>query len=152
MYAEVPDLDSDLFQAVWDAAGDIMALTDPEGIVLSVNQAYLNFYGVTREEVIGRDFTVVFADDFIEEARARYKTLFAAKEDVPPVVEVVIRRKDGTEWHIESRLSYLTEHGRRKAMLSIARDISDRKAAQNASAHLAAIVESSEDAILSKTL
>lgn len=150
-HSEALDRGDRLFQAVWDSAADMMTLSDSDGILLSVNQAYLDFFGVSREEVIGREFTVVLADDFAEEARTLYQALFRKRKAVFEY-EGTIRRKDGTEWQVETRISFLTENRRRKAMLSIVRDITQRKASQNASAHLAAIVASSEDAILSKTL
>jgi PAS domain S-box-containing protein len=140
-----------VFHAVWDSVADAMALSDPQGILLSVNQAYLDFFDVTREEVIGREFTMVFAEDFREEARARYKSLFDGPKTFS-TSEGTIKRRDGSVREIESRISFLIENGEHTAMLSIVRDITGHKTVQHASAHLAAIVESSEDAIIGKTL
>jgi two-component system, cell cycle sensor histidine kinase and response regulator CckA len=67
--------------------------------------------------------------------------------------ETIRRRKDGTLFPIELTVSPVRDAtGVVIGAASIKRDISDRKTAAATSARLAAIVESSEDAIISKTL
>jgi two-component system, cell cycle sensor histidine kinase and response regulator CckA len=67
--------------------------------------------------------------------------------------ETIRRRKDGTLFPIDLTVSPVRDAtGAVIGAASIKRDISDRKTAAATSARLAAIVESSEDAIISKTL
>ena len=63
------------------------------------------------------------------------------------------RRKDGTLVPIDLRISPLqNSRGEIVGASSIKRDVSERRQGQEAAARLAAIVESSDDAIVSKTL
>jgi len=116
---------TDLFRAIWDAAGDALALSDPEGIVLAANPAYYELYGYSAEEVLGRHFAIIFPEDAREWAAAEYKATFARPE-IAPTVENAIRRKDGMLRTVETRYGFLTEQGRRTAMLSMIRDVTHR--------------------------
>ena len=66
-------------------------------------------------------------------------------------MDLVARRKDGTRFEVEIGLGRLeTDEG--VLISSVISDISERKPAEGAGAHLAAIVESSDDGIVGKTL
>ena len=43
-------------QAVWAFAGDAMALSDPEGVLLAVNPVYYALYGYAPAELLGQCF------------------------------------------------------------------------------------------------
>jgi PAS domain S-box-containing protein len=125
------------FAAVWEHAADAMAISDPEGIVLLANPAYYRLYGYTPEEVIGRSFAVIFPEPQRAGAEAQYRAVFAA-EVLAPAYESVARRADGSERVVEARYTFLEEEGRRVAMLSLVRDITERKALES---HLRQAVE-----------
>lgn len=114
------------FAAVWVAAADAMALSDPEGIVLLANPAYYELYGYTPQEVLGRSFALIFPEGEREQARAQYRAVFQGPAAGPPF-ESVVRRGDGSERVVESRYTFLVRDGRREAMLSIVRDITEQK-------------------------
>ena len=119
------------FQAVWEAATDAMALSTPDGIVLAANPAYYRLYGYTPEEVIGHDFSLIFPKEQREWAQELYNYIFQSPT-IGPAVEAVIVRADGTERIVESSYSFLTQMGTRTAMLSIVRDITERKKTEEA--------------------
>ncbi len=116
---------------VWETTSDAMALSDANGAVLSANPAYYDLYGHTPGQIIGKNFAVIFSEDSQEQAREQYKTVFA-DNNIPPAFETVVQRADGTERIVESRISFLTSGGRRTAMLSTIRDITERKQAEEA--------------------
>ena len=66
--------------------------------------------------------------------------------------ELQLRRKDGSTVDVLTASSPWRVDGRLIGATSITTDISERKRAERASAHLAAIVESSNDAIIGETL
>jgi len=115
------------FKQVWEVTTDAMALSDSQGIVIAANPAYYKLYGYKPEQVIGQSFAIIFPQDIREYAQEQYKKVF--QSDVTPTpFEAVIQRADGTERIVESNASFLTSAGQRVAMLSIIRDITERKA------------------------
>lgn len=140
------------FRAVWESASDAMALTDADGVLLDVNPAYCALYGLSRDALVGQSVAVVLPPEGREQAEAQYREAFA-QPDPAPAHESNIPRPDGTERWVESRYAFLTDQaGRRVAMLSVIRDVTEHRQASATRARLAAIVESSDDAIVSKSL
>jgi PAS domain S-box-containing protein len=115
-----------LFHQVWQHTSDAMALSDSEGIVLLANPAYLSLYGYRLADVIGNSFAIIFPEAAREQALQQYKAIFAG--GVTPVVyESVVHRADGSQRIVEASATFLTEEGKRTAMLSTIRDITERK-------------------------
>ena len=117
------------FRAVWEFAVDAMVLSDPDGTVIAANPAYCELYGYAPEELVGHDFAVIFPDDQRAWARQAYHEMFA-DPTIAPAVESVVQRKDGSVRTVEVRYTFLMEGGRRTAMLSQIRDITERNGAR----------------------
>ncbi len=67
--------------------------------------------------------------------------------------EIVIRRPDGSKRHVmPSPQPVFDEAGKLAGAVNMLSDITDRRVVEDRMAHLAAIVDSSDDAIISKTL
>jgi PAS domain S-box-containing protein len=103
-----------------------MALSDREGTVLAANEAYLELYGLTEDEVVGKDFSVIFPEDAREDARQGYRQVFDAASP-PSTHRSEVVRSDGSTRVVESRIAFVTQEGRRTAMLSIIRDVTERE-------------------------
>lgn len=131
-------------RAVWAASSDAMALSDPDGMVLDVNQAYCTLYGYEREEVLGKSFAVIFPEASRADAEARYREVFGAKAPLE-TIESAVLRKDGTERFVEVRASFIQEDERRTAMLSVIRDVTERRLASQRTEALAAALERERD-------
>jgi len=116
---------------IWDSAPDAMALSDPDGTVLLVNPAYCALYGYRPDELVGHSFAIIFPPDVREAAARQYREIFAGAGPTQ-TYETWITRKDGTERFVQSRAELLIQDGRPRAMLSIIRDITDRKRAEEA--------------------
>jgi PAS domain S-box-containing protein len=116
---------------VWESAPDAMALSDADGVVLMVNRAYCELYSFARDEVVGQTFAVIFPPELREWAVEQYRAVFASASPLPSF-ETWIQRKDGTERFVQSRAEVIVEDGRPRAMLSIIRDITERKQAEEA--------------------
>ncbi|HVB25940.1 MAG TPA: PAS domain S-box protein [Ktedonobacteraceae bacterium] len=127
----------DRFRAVWEAAADAMSLSNPDGTVIAANSAYYRLYGYAPEQVLGKNFSIIFPEEQRSWAQKLYLQMFTS----PPsgvAVETPIMRSDGVERMVESRYTFLTQQGRRTAMLSIIRDITEQKRVEEAlhEAHL----------------
>jgi len=118
----------ELLQSVWDGATDSMRITDPQGMVIRVNEAYTRFAGLPREELEGRPFWAIYLEEEQPVIRARYlerfqKGLFAA------IAEHSVTLRNGRRCRIELSNSRIqTHHG--PCLLTIWRDITERKLAE----------------------
>ena len=104
------------FRAVWEAASDAMALSAPDGIVFAANPAYYQLYGLTPEEVIGKNFSIIFPKEDQKWAEVLYDYVFKSPT-ISPSFETNVVRGDGTERFVESSYSFIIQNGDRIAML-----------------------------------
>jgi PAS domain S-box-containing protein len=119
-----------------------------DGTILWANQAELDLLGYTREEYVGRHIAEFHADaPVIEDILCRLSNGEKLHE-----YEARLRTKDGSIRHVLIDSSVLFEDGKFIHTRCFTRDITRRKEALVAQARLAAIVESSDDAIVSKDL
>ena len=112
------------FRTFVDHASDAFFLLDEDWTVLDVNRQACDGLGYGREELIGRhksDFDVGLDDASIQ----RLKQRMVAGEAI--TFETRHRRKDGTSFPVEVRVSQFEQGGRR--FLCLVRDINERKRA-----------------------
>ena len=117
------------FRAVWEATSEAMALSDPDGVVIAVNPAYCELYGLNSEQVVGRSFAIIFPEEARATAVEQYHAVFT-HPDPPPSYESRVQHADGSERFVEARADFLVRAGVRVAMISAIRDITERKRAE----------------------
>jgi PAS domain S-box-containing protein len=114
-----------LFELVWENCADAMRLTDAAGTVLKVNRAYCELAGMSREELEGKPFAIVYAAEQREHILEAFRRRFAERR-----LERIFDREmtfwDGRKRWIELTTSYLEQDGR-PLVLNIIRDITERK-------------------------
>lgn len=116
----------DLFDTIWSAALDAKVISDREGKVLEVNSAYCRLYGYSREELLGKNFAIIFPPQKRRMVRENYRKTFESKRE-GGIFESKVTSKTGKEYIVESHYSFIVQHGKRTAMLSVVRDITERK-------------------------
>jgi PAS domain S-box-containing protein len=126
-----PSISESYLRQIWETTTDAMALSDAEGLVLDANPAYLHLYGYPLDQIRGKSFAIIFAEELRQWAEEQYKVVFAAQE-APPPFEASVRRADGSHRIVESKATFLTTAGQRTAMLSTIRDITAQKQVQDA--------------------
>jgi PAS domain S-box-containing protein len=119
------------FRTVWETAADAMVLSDPQGIVLDANPAYLELCGYPYEQVIGRKFSIIIPKEQQEWAERQYHVMFNGHSSASRL-ESTLLRMDGSKRAIESRVAFVYKKGCRYAMLSTIRDVTDRMQIQEA--------------------
>jgi PAS domain S-box-containing protein len=136
--------------------GDAVISTDAEGRVTFLNGVAESLTGWPQAEAIGRPLPEVF--HIVNERTRRpveNPALRALREGaiVGLANHTVLIARDGTERPIDDSASPIRDDsGAPVGAVLVFRDVTERKRAEEAQARLAAIVESSEDAIVSKTL
>src|SRR5688572_19065556 len=136
--------------------GDGVITTDPEGRVTSLNPVAAALTGWSAAEAFGKPLLQVFRivnEDTRQPPENPAKKALEQRKVVGLANHTVLISKDGTERPIDdSGAPILAADGEVLGAVLIFRDISERRRADKTRAHLAAIVDSSQDAIVGKSL
>jgi PAS domain S-box-containing protein len=138
--------------AIVENSDDAIVSKDLDGKILSWNDAATTMYGYTQDEAMGQPIDIVIPDDpERRQDELRIRARIARGERIEHY-ETIRRRRDGSELEVSLSISPVRDaSGRIVAAAGFARDISERRLFQ-AAQDLAAIVESSDDAIVSMSL
>jgi two-component system cell cycle sensor histidine kinase/response regulator CckA len=132
----------------FDNAAVALHSVDRNGVIIRVNQAELDLLGYRREEYVGRNIAEFHADQGVIQDILRRLTLGEVLHDYP----ARLRCKDGSVKHVVIDSSVLFEDGEFAHTRCFTRDVTSQRGIQESAARLAAIVASSSDAIVGKTL
>ncbi len=121
------------------------------GTIEYVNEALLRILGYSSaSEMVGREIAEFFVPQHRDALRRRLKEISTSFEPTP-LIDTVMLRRDGSRIEVETTASPFRE-GNTVRVIAMFRDITQRKRSELARDQLAAIVESSNDAIISRTL
>lgn len=140
-----------LLAAIVDSSEDAIVSKNLDGVITSWNRGAEHLFGYPAQEAIGRNIMLVIPADRKEEEEGILKRI--RKGERIEHFETLRLRKDGTPINLSLTISPVKDaSGQIIGASKVARDISERKRADEATNLLAAIVESSDDAIISKSL
>ena len=140
-------------RAVTDAATDAIVSADAAGVITYFSKGAERLFGLTAAEAVGAPLTVLMPERF-HDAHCRALRRFVTTGEghfVGNTVELVARRHDGAEFPVELSLG-AWRSGADARLTGIIRDITERKHSEEVRSFLAAIVDSSHDAIVGKSL
>jgi PAS domain S-box-containing protein len=151
---------------------DAIVAVEPDGTIVQINSQTEALFGYQRSELIGQRIEVLVPES-VRRAHREHRDAFAHAPKIRRMgagLDLKGRRRDGSEFDVEISLSPVAT-GNGTLVLSAIRDISDRKRIEEAlrraneeldrktaqeigeyRARMAAIVDSSEDAIIGKNL
>jgi PAS domain S-box-containing protein len=145
------DQATSLLAAIVDSTDDIIISITTDGIITSWNKAAERAFGYSAKEAIGSHVTLIIPKDrYDEEDDILARVLRGGSVDH---FDTVRQRKNGSLIDISLTVSPVKDsNGRVVGASKVAREITERKRAERSTGLLAAIVGSSDDAIVSKTL
>ena len=141
------------FRAVSDTANEAIVMANSQGQIVYLNKAAENAFGYATDEAIGAPLTILIPEKFHSAHQVGFQTYLATGKArvIGKTVELVGKRKDGTEFPLELSLTTW----RSTAGLFFAgmiRDISDRRRAeeeiQQASQYARSLIEASLDPLV----
>jgi len=119
------------YREVVEKANDIIYVTDEKGIVGLVNPAASRITGYSEDELIGKRYLDLIAQDYKKQVEEFYVLQFAERlSDTYYEVPIVTKHRE-TVW-LGQNVSLMMEADRIVGYQVIARDVTDRKKAQDA--------------------
>ena len=145
------DAGAELLAAIVESSDDAIVSKTLDGIITSWNRGAEKLFGYSAEEAIGQHITLIIpAERHAEEDDILARLRRGEKIDH---FETVRQTKDGRRLEISLTVSPIRDsQGQIIGASKVARDITERKRADETRERLATIVESSDDAIIGKTL
>ncbi len=140
-----------IMRATLESTTDAILATDEEGKVTDFNEKYIDMWKITRELLEGgmaREVRELTSQNFADPQGfiARIEEIAASDQESFDLLEL----KDGRI--LERYSKVLTVEGQRAGRVWSFRDVTERHLAESTSRWLAAIVASSDDAIIGKNL
>ena len=128
------------YSDILDKMADTYYRTDGDGRLSIVSPSATKLLGYSRADLIGTKLTDLFAN-------SRDKNVFLVRlreEGGATALESLLRRKDGSQVLVETNIQLLfDEHGQLEGAEGLARDITDRKQAEQVNTRLGRIIENS---------
>jgi PAS domain S-box-containing protein len=139
------------FRNMADHAPVVMRVTDAEGHSSYFNLPWFEFTGQSEDEAQGAGWLDAIHPDDRRRVEAELKEAREQRKAVR--LEYRLRRADGVyRWVLDSAAARVDDAGAFLGYVASVVDIDERREAELANARLAAIVQSSDDAIVSKGL
>jgi two-component system sensor kinase FixL len=144
----------DHYRNVAETATDAIITTDEQGVITFVNRAAERVFGYASADLFGLTLTMLMPEYLRHVHEASLKTYIATGNRQLEYWEPIILsglRKGGKEIPVEISVSRFTKNGKH-VFTCIVRDITEREMARESLLRLAAIVESSNEAIIGNSL
>jgi PAS domain S-box-containing protein len=141
--------------AILESALDGIITMDDQGRIIDFNPAAERLLRYRREDVLEKPAADIMIPERLRDAHSRGLRAYLDSGQGSVVgrrIEVSALRGDGSEFDAEVSVSASRLQNGRVVFTGYLRDISERKQAERVALQLASIVESSDDAIVSKNL
>ncbi|MCJ7667010.1 MAG: PAS domain S-box protein, partial [Anaerolineae bacterium] len=119
------------YRTLIENANDIIYTHDLEGKFTSINPAATRIYGYTTEEILQLNIAQIVAPDYLPLARQKIRVKLEGSPRTEPY-ELLTYSKEGEPIWVEVSTRLLEREGRPVGVQGIARDITERKRAEEA--------------------
>ena len=115
----------ELFRSAFENSTDAILITNVEGKIIEINDAFTKIYGYSREEAIGKSTSLIQSKHSTSEF---YKEMWNSLSKFNQWKgEIINRRKDGKEIPVWLSITPIFLDGRKIGFMGIESDMSDRK-------------------------
>lgn len=114
------------FRSIWENSFDGMRVIDNSGIIRSVNKAFCDIVKKTREELIGKHYTIVYEEKCRRDFAAKGEVNLNSKS-IPVHYEKQLHLWDNSHVWLEVINSFIEISENENYLLSIFRNIGERK-------------------------
>jgi PAS domain S-box-containing protein len=121
----------DLFKSILENAGEGILIVNSKGLIEITNLRIEELFGYSWNELTGQPIEILLPES-LRDLHAKYRTEYNANPRTRPMgqgIDLVARRKDGSEFQVEVSLSYLRTNEDLLIMAFVS-DISQRKQAE----------------------
>lgn len=140
------------FRAIISQSATGIAQYEPDGCFSLANRRFCEIVGYSESELLGMRMQDITYPDDQHDAKQLFDTMLATGESFE-IEQRYVRKDGGLVWVTNSASGLRNSSaGRIRRAVSVVIDISERKRAQEVERRLAAIIASSDDAILSTDL
>ena len=142
-------------RAIFESALDALITMDAEGRVQDWNPAAEQMFGYSQSQATGRRIAELIIPPSLRDRHRKGLQRYLETNE-PTVlgqrIQMAALKADGTEFPVEFSIAVTRRSGMPPFFTAYVRDTSDRLRSERDTAHLAAIVKTSDDAIISKDL
>src|SRR5579859_3036440 len=140
-----------IMNKILSATADFVYLLDPHGRYLFASKIAAELLGISQSDFLGKTWQELdFPAEFMAPFNARLQAVMSSGHTV--IDELLFPVPAGNRWFEYVIKPMLDQQGAVESVIVSSRDITERRQAADALRRLASIVESSSDAIFSKTL
>jgi PAS domain S-box-containing protein len=118
------------YRELFENARDAIYVQDLSGVYTSVNRAAERLWGYQRNEIIGRHFSNLIAPEYLHLVSANISKKLTDKGET--ACEIAVLSKDRGTVPVELSSALIHDHGVAVGILGIARDLTERKRAEQA--------------------
>lgn len=140
------------FRALFDSAPIGIVHTSMDGLLIRVNRRFCEILGMTEEELIGISYREITHPDDLQSNVDLVAPMMSGQQDSFSMNKRYRNHRGETIWaNISSRL-IRDYYGKPTSIISAVTDISEQRAAEETRIRMSAIVNASNDAIITKDL
>lgn len=114
------------FYTLWENSMDAMRLTDSNGVIVMINEAYAKLFGVPKKELVGKLFTSFLKEEMHSGSLARYCERFRLRQ-IPLYKESLLHLTNGETVWVNILSRFMENNDGEPLVLSIFRDITELK-------------------------
>jgi len=134
------------FRSVWEKSTDGMRITNEEGTVILVNDAFCKLIGKPHSEIEGKPMASIYEESRHADILAKHKMRFISRT-IPEYIEREITIWNGKKLFLELSNSFLEIENQPTLSLSVFRNITERKKTEEQLQKLNLAINNSKDVI-----